>query len=122
MGRRLWLATFYREQARYKEAAEQLQQAVELTPDNASAWTSLGTTYLSMGRYQDAESAFRSSLALAPTFNAYQALGMTYYRMRRFDEAITVFEQARRLSTIPGPGACARLLLAGSEGGSTRAF
>ena len=107
---RSWLANFYREQGRYKEAAEQLTQAVELTPDNASVWTSLGTTYLQMGRYQDAEPAYRRSLALAPTFNAYQALGMTYYRMRRFDEAITVFEQARRLSNnYRGPGSLGRV-------------
>ena len=107
---RSWLANFYRDQGRYKEASEQLQQAVELTPDNASAWTSLGTNYLSMGSYQDAESAYRRSLALAQTFNAYQALGMTYYRMRRFDDAITVFEQARRLSDqYRGPGSLARV-------------
>jgi eukaryotic-like serine/threonine-protein kinase len=107
---RSWLANFYREQGRYREASEQLAQAVELTPDNASAWTSLGTTYLYMGRYEDAESAYRRSLALAPTFNAYQALGMTYYRMRRFDDAITVFEQARRLSNnYRGPGSLGRV-------------
>jgi tetratricopeptide (TPR) repeat protein len=63
-----------------------------------------------MGRYQDAEAAHRRSLALAPTFNAYQALGMTYYRMRRFDDAITVFEQARRLSNhYRGPGSLGRV-------------
>jgi serine/threonine-protein kinase len=107
---RSWLANFYRAQGRYKEAAEQLTQAVDLTPDNASVWTSLGTTYLYMGRYQDAEPAYRKSLALAPTFNAYQALGMTYYRMRRFDDAITVFEQARRLSNNHrGPGSLGRV-------------
>jgi len=107
---RLWLATFYREQARYEEAAEQLRQAVVLTPDNPSTWTSLGTTYLYMGRYPEAETAYRRSLILAPTFNAYQALGMTYYRMRRFDDAITVFEQARRLSSnYRGPGSLARV-------------
>ena len=62
-----------------------------------------------MGRYQDAEPAYRRSLALAPTFNAYQALGMTHYRMRRF-EAITVFEQARRLSNnYRGPGSLGRV-------------
>jgi eukaryotic-like serine/threonine-protein kinase len=107
---RSWLANFYREQARYREAAEQFAQTVELTPDNASAWTSLGTTYLYMGRYPDAESAYRRSLALVPNFNAYQALGMTYYRMRRFDDAITVFEQARRLSNnYRGPGSLGRV-------------
>ena len=63
-----------------------------------------------MGRYTDAEAAYRRSLALATTFNAYQALGMTYYRMRRFDDAITVFEQARRLSDqYSGPGSLARV-------------
>ena len=63
-----------------------------------------------MGRYEDAETAFRRSLALAPTFNAYQALGMTYYRMRRFDDAITLFEQARRLSNqYHGPGSLGRV-------------
>ena len=107
---RSWLGTFYREQARYKEAVEQFRQATDLTPDNANAWASLGTAYLYMGRYEDAETAFRRSLALAPTFNAYQALGMAYYRMRRFDEAITVFEQARRLSNqYRGPGSLGRV-------------
>ena len=63
-----------------------------------------------MGRYQDAEPAYRRSLALAPTFNAYQALGMTYYRMRRFEEAITMFEQARRFSdNYRGPGSLGRV-------------
>ena len=120
---RSWLANFYREQGRYKEAAEQLTQAVELTPDNASVWTSLGTTYLYMGRYQDAERAYRKSLALAPTFNAYQALGMTYYRMRRFDDAITVFEQARRLSTnYRGPGSLGRVYYWQGRKGEARAL
>jgi tetratricopeptide (TPR) repeat protein len=107
---RSWLADFYREQNRYEDSAEQLRQAVELTPDNAIAWTSLGSTYLYMGRYQDAELAYRRSLALAPTFNAYQALGMTYYRVRRFDDAVTMFEQARRLSNrYHGPGSLGRV-------------
>jgi eukaryotic-like serine/threonine-protein kinase len=107
---RSWLGKFYLEQGHYKEAAEQLTQAVELTPDNASAWTSLGATYLYWGHYQDAVVAYRRSLALAATFNAYQALGMTYYRMRRFDDAITMFEQARRISHSPwGPGSLGRV-------------
>jgi tetratricopeptide (TPR) repeat protein len=46
---RTWLAQFYRDQGRYREAADQFQQAVSLTPDNATAWTSLGSPTCSWG-------------------------------------------------------------------------
>ena len=98
-----------------------IRAATKRPPSSSSKPSSSHPTTRAPGRHsvpiislwaatQTPSTTYRRSLALAPTFNAYQALGMTYYRMRRFDDAITVFEQARRLSDqYRGPGSLARV-------------
>src|SRR5262249_6401551 len=92
-----WLGTFFRNYARYAEAATQYERAVSLTPENPAAHFILGGLYVYLGRYEDAISAFRRSIELGPTTAAYSNWGMTHFRMRQFDAAVSKLEAARDL-------------------------
>ena len=93
-----WLGTFYRDRARYPEAAAQYEQAVSLTPDNPAAYFILGSLNVYLGRYENAIASFKRSIDLGPTAAAYSNWGMTYYRMRRFNEAVGRLESARAIA------------------------
>ena len=92
-----WLGTFYREHARYADAVREFELATTLTPDNARPYLILGGLYGSLGRYDDAIAACRTSAELAPSRGAYANWGMTLFRMRRFDEAVAKLAEARRI-------------------------
>jgi tetratricopeptide (TPR) repeat protein/TolB-like protein/predicted Ser/Thr protein kinase len=92
-----WLGTFYREHARYADAAREFELSLTLTPDNARLYLILGGLYGTIGRYEEAIAACRKSAELVPSRGAYANWGMTLFRMRRFDEAVDKLTQARRI-------------------------
>jgi tetratricopeptide (TPR) repeat protein len=75
---------------------------LKLDPDFWGGWMRaawmrdiLGHTYLSAGRFDEAERTFRENIRLHPEDpHTYDALGQLYLRMGRHDEAIAQFEQA----------------------------
>jgi len=93
----VWLGTFYREHARYADAAREYELAVTLTPDNARIYMILGGLYGSIGRYDEAIASCRRSVALAPSMAAYQNWGATLANLRQFPDAAEKFAEARRI-------------------------
>ena len=95
------LGLFYDRQQKYSQAIEQLRHAVELTPDNAQAYSNLGAVYVDTGdpkMLPDAEQALKKSIELSPTYAAYANLASLYYHEKRFTESAGMWEKALRLN------------------------
>jgi serine/threonine-protein kinase len=71
---------------------------VELTPDNAAAWINLGAGYERLEKPAEAESAYRKSIALSPSYAAYANLGNIYANQRNYAAAIQAREKALELN------------------------
>ena len=59
-----------------------MKRVIELTPDNATAYSNLGAVYMDVGDAKSneaAEAAFKKSLQLAPKYEAYSNLGYLYF-------------------------------------------
>ncbi|MCL4179800.1 MAG: tetratricopeptide repeat protein [Verrucomicrobia bacterium] len=51
-------------EGQYEQAAQRLERAVQLIPDNTQAWNHLGLAYHRVGRLEDATRAYEQALAL----------------------------------------------------------
>jgi serine/threonine-protein kinase len=97
----LMLALFYDRQSRWDDAAAQLKRVIELTPDNARAYTNLGAEYLDQGdpkNYPAAEAAFKQSLQIIPTYDAYANLGYLFFKEKKHQEAIRAYKEALKFN------------------------
>jgi serine/threonine-protein kinase len=97
----LMLALFYDRQSRWDDAAAQLKRVIELTPDNARAYTNLGAEYLDQGdpkNYPAAEAAFKQSLQIIPTYDAYGNLGYLFFKEKKHQEAIRAYKEALKFN------------------------
>ncbi len=95
------LANFYDRQGRYSDAVAQYQRVIQLTPDNATAYSNLGAEYQSIGNQaslEKAESSFKQSLQISPTYAAYANLGNLYMDERRYAEAADATQRALQLN------------------------
>jgi serine/threonine-protein kinase len=95
------LGAFYNRQHRYAEAVTQYRRVIELTPDNAAGYSNLGVTYLNIGdskSLEDAEAAFRKSIALTPSYAAYANLGALYLGQKRYPEAAEMTRKALEMN------------------------
>ena len=91
------LGAFYERQQRHAEAIAQYRRVIELTPDNATGYSNLGTVYFGMGDAKslaEAEAAFKKSLQLAPSYEAYANLGALYSIERRFADSAEMTKKA----------------------------
>ncbi len=91
------LGLFYHRQARYPEAAQNLIHATELTPDNAWAYSNLGSVYIDWGdatKFAEAEKALQKSIELSPSYGAYANLGYLYALQHRYSESAQATERA----------------------------
>ena len=72
----------------YRKAAQQLENAIRMSPDYAVAHSNLGAQYARMGRYDDAITEARQSIALGQP-NPVDLCNMAYAQLflRRFDDA-----------------------------------
>jgi serine/threonine-protein kinase len=84
-----------------REAAEQMEHAVERDP-MAPLWRAIhGSHLVHAGLYERAAEQTRAALKMDPTsFHAYTILGENFVMQRRWDEALESLEQAYRL--FPG--------------------
>jgi Flp pilus assembly protein TadD len=68
------------------------------SPSKARAFSNLGGAYRRAGRYEEAEAAFKRSLALAPgQWKAHFGLGSLYLVMDRPEEALTEFQEVLKV-------------------------
>jgi hypothetical protein len=54
---------------RYREAVESARRATELAPENGTYWNNLGTAYMHMERWADAEQVMKIALERTPTYD-----------------------------------------------------
>src|SRR5213596_1748015 len=79
----------------WRRAAQHYQRAVERDPRNAPTWVQYGNALRECGRTEEAETAYRRSLALANDDpDAHVQLGHLLKHQRRGDEAIAEYLRA----------------------------
>lgn len=61
---------FLLKQKRYEEAVQKFEKQVELAPDKANPYDSLGDGYRAVGRHEDAAAAYRKALEIDPELSA----------------------------------------------------
>ena len=84
-----WQILGVAQQAQGKPAAQALERAVNLMPENAEAHYNLGVAQEDKGRLEEAEASFRQALVLNPWFpNAHCYLGHTQRKQGLFEEAL----------------------------------
>jgi Flp pilus assembly protein TadD len=72
---------------------------LELAPDNASAYTNLGTVLTNENRYGEARAVLEKAVALNPNYSAYNNLGSVYYLEGRYADSAAIYEKALLLSS-----------------------
>ena len=108
---------------RIEEAVDNMSQFAERSPHDADAWHTLATTYLRLGRNEDALMAFRRELDAAPDrYYAHLALGFLFYASRRDSEALEHARMAERLASDKTGPALLRFELHARAGESTSAL
>jgi Flp pilus assembly protein TadD len=81
-----------------KASIEAYLQSIELDPETAEVFLSLGTAYVKLEKNNDAAKAFRQAVKLNPDLaEAQYGLALTYFRLRRFREAVVAFKKATKL-------------------------
>jgi len=91
------LGVFYVGQAEYDKAEAMFQKAISLKPENYNDLSNLGGTLLYEGKDEDATHALEGSIAIRPSYGAYENLGAAYFRLRKYAEAARTTEQALKL-------------------------
>ena len=86
---------------RYQEALEDLDRAQGIFGENASVHLYRGLVLEQLGRAQEAEPEFRTSLSLEPSDEAWLDLGLFYLGQRRYQEAADVFRRSAESSSRP---------------------
>jgi tetratricopeptide (TPR) repeat protein len=72
---------------------EKHKRMLEINPQNAFAWDTLGGQYKALGEYEDAINAFQKAVSLDSSKAQYfHHLGLVYAAVERFDDAIAAFE------------------------------
>ena len=56
----IWLGIAYRNLERYEEAMATYEKAIDLNPQDATAYYNLGNTYYSLERYEEAIAAYEN--------------------------------------------------------------
>ena len=82
------LGAVFKQAGRVNESFLPLQEAVDLSPQDAEAHSNLGATLAELGRLEEAEASLREAIALKPDYaEAYYNLGNTLKVLGRLDEA-----------------------------------
>lgn len=94
------LGNFYDETGRTRDAIDQYNQALRLTPDNSAVLVDLGIAYLDSGDPKLltlAEHALEKSADINPTYQAYANLANLYGIQRRFADSVAASQKALAL-------------------------
>lgn len=73
------------------------EKAVSLKANNYGDYSNLGGTLLYEGEDQEAIAALEKSIAIRPSYYAYQNLGVAYSHLRKFDLAAHATQEALKL-------------------------
>jgi Flp pilus assembly protein TadD/ADP-heptose:LPS heptosyltransferase len=85
----------------YESSTEYLQQAVDLCPNNAEAYSNLGNTLFSRGDRDEALRCYKKALHINPFYpEAYNNLGILFSKEGCFDEAMQCYGKAIELKPV----------------------
>jgi len=77
-----------------QQAIEELQKAIEISPEYAKAYNLLGIIYASLGESQEAITYFQEAIELKPKYaEACSNLAAIYQSLGRYQEAITHYQK-----------------------------
>jgi len=78
---------------------EGYHQGIRIDPEYVSAWFSLGLTYFTLKRYDDAIDAYRQALHINPEFaDAWFGLGVAYDGLNRYNDAVDAYRRALHIN------------------------
>ena len=83
----------------YKASAGTLNKSVSLNPRFARGYVELGSAYLGLKKYHEAEKAFLKAQSLHDESCASCGLGIAYYKLQRYDEAVKSFQHSTSLNS-----------------------
>ena len=79
----------------FEAAIRSFTRATELDPEFSPAWNALGYAYRPLGRYAEAERAFKRYIALLPREpNPYDSYAELLLKVGRHDESIAMYRKA----------------------------
>lgn len=82
-------------QKKYKEAVEEYQKALALSPDNASVNLLLGLSYANFGEFKKALEHIKMSVKKDPSYSSYYHLGLIYSVQSESKKALEAFDKAQ---------------------------
>ncbi len=82
----------------HQAAVQAYQQSISSDPKFARTYVELGTSYLALEKYSEAEAAFKQAAAIDDDSCASCGLGMVYHRQGREDEAAKTLKKAISLN------------------------
>ena len=92
------LGVIFHETRRLGEAAEHLEQATSLRGDHAESWAHLGGTYVKLGEFEKAFTAFSRQLEKdANAAHAYAHLGHVSLHLKKYEAALEYYRKAAEL-------------------------
>jgi serine/threonine protein kinase/Tfp pilus assembly protein PilF len=83
---------------KYNDAAKAFASAGMAAPDVALPMANLGTTYIQLGRREDARAALTESLKRGENEDVYLALGDIDFEDGKFNDALKAYQQAGKLA------------------------
>ena len=90
----------------YDAARHLLERAVQLKPDDLSAWSNLGRALAALGELEKAQQAYERQIAVNPKDRvAYNNLGLVFERQGQWEKAVESFR--KQLEVRPGDAAAA---------------
>jgi tetratricopeptide (TPR) repeat protein len=95
------------------DAADKFQQAIQIDPQVADAWSGLGWSQFMLGQADKGEAAFNRAIALDPNYPpSLNGLGWVFFGRNQFDKAEVFWLKATN-STGAESGLCKMYLLEG---------
>jgi len=82
----------------YQSAVADYKRSVSFDPKFARAYVEMGTSYLRLKKYAEAEAAFKLAMSIDNDSCASCGLGMVYSELRRYEQADKAFKKAISLS------------------------
>ncbi len=82
----------------YQAAVQAYQRSISSDPKFARTYVELGSSFLALEKYSDAEAAFKQAMAIEDDSCASCGLGMVYHRQGREDEAAKTLKKAISLN------------------------